>query len=360
MLINMSKSSVGLKQIAKEAGVSMMTVSRVLRNESNVAAATDERIRSIADRLGYKRNRLVHGIQSGRSGIVSVVLPSGHAIAPQILEGAYDYLHEKDMIMAVDIVHGNMGEGAIAEQSKVINRLLESRVDGFILLPVNEDASPLYFKEVIDRKIPLVLVDRNTTHFESDFVGTDDFAGGYEAARVLALNGCKNALLISTGDLVSTSRLRSNGFRAGLQAFNMKLVADVIAPNFMHNTDLISQQLEQLKGQFDSVFGIADRLGISAWHSCQRLNLKIPQQVKIIGFGALNLRDPRTALSSFEQEPHEVGRNAAQLLVERIESGPWQCKPKVKTILRKPRFVEGTSCPAVHSESQTVERQGRL
>lgn len=341
----MKKSSVGMKQIAEEAGVSMMTVSRVLRNESNVAAATEEQIRAIADRLGYKPNRLVRGMQSGRSGIVSFVMPAGHAIAPSIMEGAYDYLNEKDMIMAVDIVHGNLGERAVAEQRKVINRLLESRVDGFLLLPVNEDANPLYFNEVVDRKIPLVLVDRNTTHFNSDFVGTDDYAGGYEAARVLAKNGCKRAVLISTGDFVSTSRLRAEGFRAGLKAFKVKLAAEVIALNFTHNADLIDHELAKHKGQFDAVFAIADRLAISAWHSCRRLKLKIPEQVKVIGFGALNLRDPRVAISSFDQEPYQIGHNAAKLLVERINKGPWKRKPKA--ILSAPRFVEGTSCPAM-------------
>ena len=250
--------------------------------------------------------------------------------------------------MALDLVHGNLGERAFAEQGKVINRLLESRVDGFILLPVNEDASPLYFKEVIDRKIPLVLVDRNTTHFEADFVGTDDYAGGYEAARVLTENGCNSVVLISTGDFVSTSRLRSEGFKAGLKKFKVKLAADVIAPNFTHNADLIDHELAKCKGQFDGVFAIADRLAISAWHSCQRLKLKIPQQVKVIGFGALNLRDPRVAISSFDQEPYQIGQNAAKLLVERIEKGPWKLKPKPKTIMSTPKFVEGTSCSVVN------------
>ena len=339
------KKSVGMKQIAEEAGVSMMTVSRVLRNESNVAPTTEALIRSIADRLGYKPNRLVRGMQSGRSGIVSVVVPAGHAIAPTILEGAYDYLHEKDIIMALDIVHGNTGERAFAEQGKVINRLLESRVDGFILLPVNEEASPLYFKEVVDRKIPLVLVDRNTRHFDADFVGTDDYAGGYEAARALAGNGCKRPVLISTGEFVSTSRIRAEGFKAGLKAFKVKLAGEVVAPNFTHNADFIDQELSKYKEQFDAIFGVADRLAISAWHSCQRLSLKIPEQVKVIGFGALNLRDPRVAISSFDQEPYQIGRNAARLLVERIDKGPWKRKPKPKQILSTPSFVEGTSCP---------------
>ena len=346
MLFNMSRqSSVSMKQIAEEAGVSMMTVSRVLRNESNVSAKTDERIREIANRLGYKSNRLVRGMQSGRSGIVSVVMPAGHAIAPTMLEGIYDFFHEKDMIMALDLVHGNLGEKAFVEQGKIINRLLESRVDGILLLPVNEEASPLYFKEVVDRKIPLVLVDRNTTHFTTDFVGTDDLAGGREAARVLAENDCKNVVLISTGDFVSTSRLRVKGFLAGLAEFGVELTTHVIAPNFMHNTELIDHELEKYKGQFDGIFAIADRLAISAWHSCQRLDLSIPDQVKVIGFGALNLRDPRVALSSFDQEPYLIGRDAAKLLFNRIETGPSAQRAKPKTLLHKPRFVEGTSCP---------------
>ncbi len=340
------QSSVSMKQIAEEAGVSMMTVSRVLRNESNVSAKTDERIREIANRLGYKSNRLVRGMQSGRSGIVSVVMPAGHAIAPAMLEGIYDVFHEKDMIMALDLVHGNLGEKAFAEQGKIINRLLESRVDGILLLPVNEDASPLYFKEVVDRKIPLVLVDRNTTHFVTDFVGTDDLAGGREAARVLAANGCKHVVLISTGDFVSTSRLRGKGFTEALSELGVELTTHIIAPNFMHNTELIDYELEKYKGQFDGIFAIADRLAISAWHSCQRLNLSIPEEVKVIGFGALNLRDPRVALSSFDQEPYTIGRNAAQLLFDRIEKGPVVGTPKPKTLLHVPRYVEGTSCPA--------------
>ena len=334
-----------MKRIAEEAGVSMMTVSRVLRNESNVSEATYQRIQAIAKRLGYKSNRLVRGMQSGRSGIVSFVMPAGHAIAPSILEGAYDFFHEKDMIMALDLVHGNLGKKAFAEQGKIINRLLESRVDGILLLPVNEEASPLYFKEVVDRKIPLVIVDRNTTHFSTDFVGTDDFAGGYEAARVLANNGCKCAVLISTGDLVSTSRLRAEGFKAGLKAFKLKLEADIITPNFMHNADLIDRELERYQGQFDGVFAIADRLAISAWHSCQRLKLKVPEEVKVIGFGALNLRDPRVAISTFDQQPYAIGQKAAKLLLERIEKGPWKRRPKAMEILAEPLFVEGTSCP---------------
>jgi len=338
---------VSIKQIAQEASVSMMTVSRVLRNESNVSDKTAKRIREIADRLGYKRNRLVQGMQSGRSGIVSVVTPAGHSLAPSIIEGAYDYFHERDMIMALDIVHGNIGDLAFAEQSKAINRLLESRVDGIILLPVNEAVSPLYFKEIIDRKIPLVLVDRKTSEFTADFVGTDDYAGGYEAARILAGNGSQRLVLISVGDTVSTSRDRAAGFKAGLKAAKVKLVKEVVVPDFSHNTDFIEGELRAIRGQFDGLFGVADRLAISAWHTCQNMGERVPDRVKIIGFGALDLRDPRVAISSFDQDPRKIGHEAAKILVERIEKGPWKRRPKAMSALNVPHFVAGTSCPAL-------------
>jgi LacI family transcriptional regulator len=335
-----------MKQIAAEAGVSMMTVSRVLRNEPSVSPRTKALVLSIADRLGYKRNRLVSGIQSGRSGIVALVVPGGHVMAPSIMAGAYDCFNEKDRIMAVDLVHGNLGEQAFTEQVKLIDRLLETRVDGILLLPVNEAASPLYFKEVVERNIPLVLVDRNTSHFTADFVGTDDFAGGREAARVLVANGCKRAVLISTGPIVSTSRMRVQGFRAGLAEFGLTLTAEIIAPNFTANTELIDQEMAKYQGQFDCVFGVADSLAVSAWRSCQARGLKVPEQVKVLGFGALDVSDPRIALSSFDQDPYQIGRNAAELLMDRIESEVTGDIPTRRTILTMPRFVAGASCAA--------------
>lgn len=343
----MSNVSVSMKQIAAEAGVSMMTVSRVLRNEPSVAPATKALVRSIADRLGYKPNRLVRGIQSGRSGIVGVVMPFGHVMAPTILAGVYDYLNEKDRIMAVDLVHGNAGAHVFAEEVKLINRLLECRVDGILLLPVDEDASPVYFKEVVERNIPLVLMDRNTSHFATDFVGTDDFAGGREAARVLAQNGCQRAILISAGDYASTSRQRVHGFRVGVEEFGMELTKEIKAPNFMPNTELIDSELARYNGRFDCVFGISDHFAISAWHSCEGLGLAVPEQVKVIGFGALNLRDPRLQLSSFDQDPYQIGQNAAKLLIDRIEAEPSNKVPTPRTILNVPQYMPGVSCAAV-------------
>ncbi|MDP4644078.1 MAG: LacI family transcriptional regulator [Opitutales bacterium] len=342
----MSGKSPSMKQIAAEAGVSIMTVSRVLRNQANVSAKTQQRIQDIAERLGYKPNRLVRGMQSGRSGIVSLVVPAKNHFVHGILEGAYEFFSEKDIMMSLDFVSGNMGEKAFDEQSKLINRLLESRVDGILLVPVNEEASPLYFKEIIDRKIPLVLVDRDVRRLEADFVGTDDVAGGREAAQVLAKNGCKRVVLISPGDFVSTSRKRIEGFKGGLAEFGMELVTEVVTNDFLYNGELIDAELRKYAGQFDGVFAVADRLGISAWHSCKALNLSIPDDVKIIGFGALNLRDPRVALSSFDQNPAEIGRNAAKLLFERIENGGSGQAFSPKVILNKPRFIAGTSCPS--------------
>ena len=76
------------------------------------------------------------------------------------------------------------------------------------------------------------------------------------------------------------------------------------------------------------------------------LKLSVPDQVKVIGFGALNLRDPRVTLSTFDQDPYQIGQHAAKLLVQRMEEVSSENRPQPVSILNKPLFVEGLSCPA--------------
>lgn len=340
-----------MKQIAEAAGVSAMTVSRVFSDSSIVSEATSQRIRKIAQELGFKSNRMARGMKSGRSSIIGFVMPAKHAIGSQIFQGAYDYFHKQDMIMSLDLVCANAGEVAFEEQSKLINRLLEIRVDGIILLPVNEETNLYYFNELIENNIPVVCVDRDINQFSSDFVGTDDEAGGIEAAEILSNNNCKRPILISTGEFASTSRLRIQGFLEGAKTHGLKVQEHIICPSFRYNTELIYEKLAANKGKFDSVFAVTDRMAASAWNSCKILDIKVPEEVKIIGFGNLDISDPRYQLSSFDQDPQKIGLNAAKLLSEKMHRLQASEKNDVaKIFLNSPRFVEGISCPLTAKE----------
>lgn len=343
----MSRTDIGLKDIAEKAGVSAMTVSRVMRNHPGVSEATSSRIRQIAEEMGYKSNRLARGMKSGRSSIIGFIMPEEHALGSAIFNGAYGFFHHKDMMVSVDLVPGNIGQIALQEQNKLIDRLLEIRVDGIILLPVSDSPEDDYITRLMDKNIPVVFVDRDVTDFTNNFVGTDDGAGGREAAEVFLKNGCRRALLISTGASVSTSRLRIEGFRQRAAELGLEVVSELECPDFLYNTESIFQLVQQHKGQFDSIFAVADPLAISAWHSCVELGIAVPDEVKIIGFGALDLSDPRYRISSFNQEPVKIGYQAASLLWEMIESRMSKSKmPKPRVITKAPQYLAGFSCPS--------------
>lgn len=322
-----------------------MTVSRVMRDHPSVSETTSKRIKAIATEMGYKSNRMARAMRSGSSNIIGFVMPDRHALGTEIFHGAYDYFHKKDMIMSMDLIPGIVGAKGFNEQSKLIDRLLEIRVDGIILLPVSEAVNEYYFNKLQERKIPVVCVDRDISNFTTDFVGTDDLYGSRKAADILFKNGCKNAVLITAGNDASTSRIRANGFREQAKKIGLNIPKTIECPSFRYHTEIIDQELRNLAGTFDSIFAVGDRMATSAWNSCTDLGLNVPSDVKIIGFGCLDISDPRYKLSSFDQKPQLLGQKAAKLLSAMIDDAKENKHRKHQTILNKPNFIEGISCP---------------
>jgi transcriptional regulator with XRE-family HTH domain len=141
-----------MKAIAEESGVSIMTVSRVFNGSGKVAAATEEKIRLVAERLQYRPNRLVRGMQSGRTGLIGVVMPSGLGFYSGVLEGIHNHLTGQNANLVLSLVHGDWGASAIEEEREILHRLIELRVEGIILRPVNDEATPVYFEEIIQTR----------------------------------------------------------------------------------------------------------------------------------------------------------------------------------------------------------------
>lgn len=320
-----------MKVIAEEVGVSMMTVSRVLSGKGAVAPATAQKVQKVAERCKYRPNRLVRAVKSGRSGLIGVVMPSGlGSFYGSVLSGIHDYFAGQDTSILLSQVHGNQGEGAIEDELKALHRLIETRVDGIILRPVNDEASPHYFEEILERGVPLVLIDRYLSNFPCDFVGTDDLAGGGEAASRLLARGLKNLLLVTAGDMVATSRDRAIGFRNFLSNSGSDVAFDTLAcPSFSPNEDLILEHLRASTNPVDGIFAISDTLGIGCFRALRKLNRRIPEDVALTGFGAVGASDGYTfPFSTFDQHPHSIGKNAAELLDKRISNKGSRDLPK--------------------------------
>jgi LacI family transcriptional regulator len=334
-----------MKVIAEEVGLSMMTVSRVLSGNGKVAPATAQKIQEVAERLKYRPNRLVRAMRIGRSGLIGVVLPAGlGSFYALVLGGVHDHFAERDASLLLSQVHGNRGEMAIEDELKVLHRLIELRVDGIILRPANDEATPHYFEEILARGIPMVVIDRYLPNFPCDFVGTDDVAGGEEAASILLARGLKHLLLVTAGDKVATSRDRAAGFRNYLKSSEADVSLDtLVCPTFASNEDLIHAHLSASGKPVDGIFAISDNLGIGCFRALRKLNRRIPEDVALVGFGAVGASDGYAfPFSTFDQHPELIGKSAGELLAKRIANNARKVLPKQTVRLRASFIDRGT------------------
>ncbi len=206
-----------------------------------------------------------------------------------------------------------------ASERKIIHQLIDRRVDGVILRPSCEAFERSYFEEIWEREIPLILVDREMSKVSTDFVGTDDEAGGRAAAQHLIELGHRHLLFIGSSELVSTSRHREKGFRDLLSetpnAYGRSLNLDAAG---------FDEQLDQLLKQDDrptAIFCYCDPVAERVATGLLERGLNIPGDISLIGFGHQASGHCPILITTFDQHPALIGKTAADLDLQRVEEG---------------------------------------
>jgi LacI family transcriptional regulator len=317
----------GLKQIAEELGISMMTVSRALNGRDDVAEATRRRVVEAAKRLKYRPNRLVHAIKSGRSRTVGVMISVCLSFNSKIIHGIHDLLAEHNCLPMLHF-HG-AGPQADRDDAELqyLHRLLDHRVDGIIFWPSDETVSQIYLQEVWERGVPLVAVDRRLPLTKADFSGTDDVAGGRLVAEHLLALGHRRLGHITGEQRVSTYADRRQGFeqalagRAGVE-LTVAECADL-------ESGEAAQRMLSRPDRPTAIFVPNDRMAPPIYAVAESLGLEIGRDLSVIGFGALEeTKWLRPRLASVDQKPYEIGRAAAGLLLDRIEGRAAAAQPR--------------------------------
>ena len=174
-----------LKDIARALGVSVITVSKVMRDQPDVAAETRKRVLAKAQELGYRPNLTARSLVTGRSCQVGVIVPTLlHPFFAEVLEGLSSAMKQAGYAV---MISSSMEDPAVEEAA--IEQLLGHRMDGLIVASCN--SSPAKFKQLKEQGIPFVLIDRFFPDFRTDFVGVDDRAVGRIATEHLIAMGCK-------------------------------------------------------------------------------------------------------------------------------------------------------------------------
>ncbi len=309
-----SVPSVTILDIARELGVSAMTVSRALRGRPEVQPRTRERVNQVAQRLGYRPHRWARSLVSRRSWIIGIVIPDiSHGYFAEITGGVEPVIEAA----GYDLLLCHSRRDPERERQEV-NMLLESRVDGLIV--ASEQPGPEFFRALLARRTPLVLVDRYFPALRLPSVRVDDVAVGRLATQHLLRLGHRRIAHLH-GPALSPAELRLRGYR---QAMRQRRIAIPSAWVVGGAFDIASgvqamKQLLRLRPRPTAVFAANDPMAFGAILACREAGIAVPREISIIGAGNIEGDNhPNPFLTTMNWPRRELGQQAGQLLLKLV------------------------------------------
>ncbi len=332
------RKDIGIKEIARRAGVSNTTVSRVLRGIGEISDDTRERIRQIAGELGYRPNLAVRTMQTGRSQTVGVLMDitEDPGFRGGILRGIHDTLIAADHVPVLIWARPDVPGFSENEQ---VHRLVDHRVDGLIMSVQNLGREFLQYIEQLE--LPVVLFDEWVEEVHRDIVITDNDLGGREAARhLLALGHKRICYVTDRRPDVQVDGGRGKAFMDEIQRRTGKPCECVTVGRHGVECADVGDLLSR-SDRPTAVFAFNDYVALGVVRAAGKLRMNIPGDLSLLGFGNVpNVIQVAPNLTSFEQDPHGIGRIASELILDRIAEES-EAEPRIVTV--PPKLVLRTS-----------------
>lgn len=328
--------SVTMKDIARDLGVSVVTVSKVLRNHEDIGEATRERVLSRVKELGYRPNFMARSLVTGRSYLVGFIVPDLlHPFFAQVAAALSEALRQEGYYV---IISSSQEDPELEERE--IDHLLARRLDALLVSSCRTTVD-LFFR-IEKLNMPYVLIDRNFSGLPANFVGVDDELVGRLATNHLFEIGCKRVAHIR-GPANSPGIGRLEGYKQILSQRGMKFAPEYIVSERTVDTQSVQrgaaamQHLLNLKPRPDGVFCFNDPMAIGAIDCILQSGLRIPDDIAIVGCGNLHYDSAlRVPLTSVDQQSTRIGKDAARLTLAILKS---KVPPPPERVVLQPRLI---------------------
>jgi LacI family transcriptional regulator len=323
-----------LSDIAKDLKVSVVTVSKVLRNQGRISTRTRDRVLKRAKELDYRPNLVARSLVTRRTYTIGLLLPDfTHPFFAEIAKAIAETVRPRGYHVIISYFEEDPALERIEADS-----LLSRRVDGLILASSQLPGRLELFKQLRIRKLPFVLIDRPVDGVRASFVGVDNDAVGNLATTHLIQQGCRRIAHLR-GPNIGLAAKRLNGYRAALKKHKMKAPANyVVEAGFQDQTGYDAmKQLLKTNPRPDGVFCYNDPVAIGAMKALLEAGLRVPEDVAVVGAGNVHYSDALAVpLTTIDQKTREIGARAAELLLHQIES---KRPPRAAKILFVPELV---------------------
>lgn len=324
------KGQITIKDIARELGISPSTVSRALKNHPDISAKTKTAVHELANKYHYKPNAVALSLRSSKTHMIGVVIPNiVHYFFSSVISGIEHVANEAGY--NVMICQSDENE---EREITSIQTLTSSRVDG-ILASVSKDTTDFrHYRELVDNNLPLVFFDRAIKEINTDKVIIDDVKGAYIATEHLLKMGCKRIVHLAAPQNLQIGQRRKEGYIKALKEYGI-LVDEKLIRKCDSRKEAIQVMKEVLDEGIkpDGVFAVNDLTATGVLRVLKDYNLQVPRDVKVVGFSdgfVANVTDP--TLTTVDQHGFEMGKEAAQLLLNRITKEVDNYSPITKVI----------------------------
>lgn len=305
------ESRVTITAIAREAGVSVPTVSRVLNGRSDVAPQTRDRVEALLDLRGYRRRQTPARQPARLVDLAFNDLDSPWAV--EIIRGVEEVTHANGLGTVVSAVHRRSGP-----TRQWLNALRARSTDGVIL--VTSDLDPPLRAELSRLAAPIVAVDpAGIPSLDIPTVGATNWAGGLAATEHLIALGHRRIGLIAGPRRLLCSRARLDGYRAGLESAGIAVADELIAAgDFYHESGFRgANTLLDLPEPPSAIFACSDQMAFGVYEAVRQRGLRVPDDVSVVGFDDLpEARWASPPLTTVRQPLADMGAVAARTVLQ--------------------------------------------
>ncbi len=325
-----SKHQVTIVDIARELGISKSTVSRALRNQSDIHPGTRKAVMDLAQQLDYQPNLLAYGLVKSRTNTVGMIVPEfHHYFFPEVIIGAQEVLQAAGYNLMIC-------QSSESYQTEVANvkALMASRVDGLIVSMTSQTNNVDHFKALENKGVPLIFFNRICPELETHRVVVDDYEGAFRAVTHLLEQGYRRIAHIAGPASLLISRLRQQGYTDALMAYGLEPEPELVITYDLtdEKARIYAKHLLDLPEPPDAIFAVNDPTAIQVILIAKAKGVRIPEDLAVVGFS----NDPISAiiepgLTTVSQPVGEMGRMAARLFLETARLGE-QTIPRTETL----------------------------
>ncbi len=332
-----------MKDIARELGISVATVSRALKDSPRISEERRKIIQQFAREHNFYPNAIGEALRHSRvmpQRVIGVIVPEfTHYYFMSVLTG----IEEAAAARGYRIMVALSGE-QYEREAHICENFLRYKVCGVIVSQAKDTRNYDHYQKLLDAGIPLVFYDRICTGVNASRVVVDDYMGAYNAVSYLIESGCRRIAFYGSPMQLEISKNRFNGYKDALLKHGLRVNEEIIRVcDNRADAETLTPEILAMEQRPDGFFAVNDDTAIGILYTAKRAGFKVPEDISICGFtnGQRAVAcDPM--LTTVEQRGHRVGEEAATILMDKVE-GLSPLEKVEKRIIRTRLVIRGTT-----------------